>query len=190
MFYTHYKAKPDLYGPLWIYTTLIVILAIAGNFSRGLHQGKDFTYNFTFVPIAAAVVYGIGIGLPFALKLLMRMLGTGFFSGSFIEVRPYASLHNVLIYFLSIGHGHLRVFLLIILNNGLSVRNSSEWPIMGLNRLLSNNIDRLLDGYLLERTEGKPRRQEENPCHRLHLRCLDCVAPNIQALLLQACMMR
>jgi hypothetical protein len=33
-FYAEYKEKPDLYGPLWIYTTLIIMLAIAGNLSR------------------------------------------------------------------------------------------------------------------------------------------------------------
>jgi len=86
MFYVHYKEKPDLYGPFWIYTTLIVILAISGNFSRGLVMGDDFTYNFRFVPVAAVVVYGVGIGLPSALKLMMRFMGAGFFSGSFIEV--------------------------------------------------------------------------------------------------------
>ena len=33
-FHTAFKAKPDLYGPLWIYTTLIIMLAISGNLSR------------------------------------------------------------------------------------------------------------------------------------------------------------
>jgi hypothetical protein len=66
---------------------LIAILAISGNFSRALQMDpKDFTYNFKFIPVAATVIYGIGIGLPFALKLIMRLLGSGFFSGSFIEV--------------------------------------------------------------------------------------------------------
>jgi len=87
MFYTHYKQKPDLYGPFWIYTTLIAILAISGNFSRALQMGtQDFTYNFRFIPIAATIIYGIGIGLPFTLKLLMRLMGSEFFSGSFIEI--------------------------------------------------------------------------------------------------------
>lgn len=118
MFYVHYKAKPDLYGPLWIYTTLIVILAISGNFSRGLAMGDEFTYNFKFVPIAAAVVYGIGIGLPFALKLLMRMLGSGFFSSSFIEVSKILNFYWVLTPLnLSIGYRHLWIFILIVHNN-------------------------------------------------------------------------
>jgi protein YIPF1/2 len=35
-FFNIYKEKPDLYGPLWILTTLIIVLSIAGNFSRYL----------------------------------------------------------------------------------------------------------------------------------------------------------
>ena len=35
-FHQLYKDKPDLYGPFWIYTTLIIMLAIAGNLSRYL----------------------------------------------------------------------------------------------------------------------------------------------------------
>lgn len=58
---------------------------------------KDFTYNFKFIPIAATIIYGIGIGLPFALKLLMRLMGSGFFSGSFIEVSN--CLNNTFIYY-------------------------------------------------------------------------------------------
>ena len=87
-FFTLYKEKPDLYGPFWIYTTLIVILAIAGNFHRALllPAGEKFKYNFNYVPIAATVIYGIGFGLPFALKIIMKFMGAGFFASSFIEV--------------------------------------------------------------------------------------------------------
>jgi len=46
-----------------------------------------FAYKFDFVPIAATVVYAVGLGLPFALKVMMKFLGANFFNGSFIEVR-------------------------------------------------------------------------------------------------------
>lgn len=82
-----YKEKPDLYGPFWIYTTLVIILSIAGNFSRYLQSGPEgFTYDFNYIPIAAAVIFSVGFGLPLALKLLMRFMGANFFSGTFIEV--------------------------------------------------------------------------------------------------------
>lgn len=42
-FHVQYKGNPDLYGPFWIYTTLIIILAIAGNLSRYIQMGSaDF----------------------------------------------------------------------------------------------------------------------------------------------------
>ena len=82
-----YKQKPDLYGPFWIYTTLIIVLAIAGNLARYWQMKSKFTYNYEFVPIAATVIYSIGIGLPLLMKLMMRLLGSQFFNGTFIEVR-------------------------------------------------------------------------------------------------------
>jgi hypothetical protein len=47
---------------------------------------KDFSYNYDFVPIAASVIYSIGLGLPLLMKVLMRFLGSQFFNGTFIEV--------------------------------------------------------------------------------------------------------
>jgi len=89
-FHTLYRGKPDLYGPFWIYTTLIIVLSISGNFSRYLQtttsDSQKFTYNFNYIPIAATVIFSIGLGLPFGLKLLMRVLGSNFFSGTFIEI--------------------------------------------------------------------------------------------------------
>lgn len=86
-FITIYKDKPDLYGPFWIYTTLIIMIAISGNLSRYLEMGDDkFTYNFNYIPIAATIIYSLAVGLPFLLKLMMRFMGQNFFSGTFIEV--------------------------------------------------------------------------------------------------------
>jgi len=34
------EAKPDLYGPFWIYTTLVVIVAVAGNLSAYINVNK------------------------------------------------------------------------------------------------------------------------------------------------------
>jgi hypothetical protein len=94
IFFKYYKEKPDLYGPFWIYTTLIVILAIMGNLSRYIDTTMNqvgpptekFKYNFNYVPVAATVIYSIGFGLPLALKLIMKFMGTGFFSSSYLEV--------------------------------------------------------------------------------------------------------
>lgn len=82
-----YKQKPDLYGPFWIYTTLIIIIAISGNISRYMEMGdENFSYEYNYIPVAATIIYSLGLGLPFILKLLMRFMGSNFFSGTYIEV--------------------------------------------------------------------------------------------------------
>ncbi|OCK84324.1 Yip1-domain-containing protein [Lepidopterella palustris CBS 459.81] len=45
------EGNPDLYGPFWIATTVIVILFLTGTISQYLaHQGKDhFAYDFTLL---------------------------------------------------------------------------------------------------------------------------------------------
>ena len=68
---------------------MIIILAIAGNLSRFFQMKENFSYNYEFIPVAATVIYGIGLGLPLGLKLLMRVLGTNFFNGTFIEVSSH-----------------------------------------------------------------------------------------------------
>lgn len=52
------EKKPDLYGPFWIYATLVFMVAVAGNISNYIaHPDKAvFKYNFSFVPISATYV--------------------------------------------------------------------------------------------------------------------------------------
>lgn len=89
-----YKEKPDLYGPFWIYTTLIIMIAISGNLSRYFEMKENFTYNYNFIPVAATVIYAMALGLPFALKLLMRFMGSNFFNGTMIEVsKTISTIH-------------------------------------------------------------------------------------------------
>ena len=47
---------------------------------------ETFTYNYNYIPIAATVLYSLALGLPLGLKLLMRVLGTQFFNGTFIDL--------------------------------------------------------------------------------------------------------
>lgn len=76
-FYQEYSLKPDLYGPFWILWTLVVILTISGNFARYLEMDdpEQFTYTFKIIPISAAVLFGIGIGLPLAIKTVVQCFG-------------------------------------------------------------------------------------------------------------------
>ena len=82
-FHPLYHAKPDLYGPFWILTSLIASLFIAGNISRYIRQGKDkFEYNFTVIPIAAGVLYGVGLGLPLLISSLLKWFGSNIRKGT------------------------------------------------------------------------------------------------------------
>ena len=53
--------------------TLVVILTIAGNFARYLEMEDpdQFTYTFHIIPISATVLFGIGIGLPVAIRTVV-----------------------------------------------------------------------------------------------------------------------
>ena len=54
-----------------------MILAISGNLSRYLEEPnpEKFTYTFHIVPISISVLFGIGIGLPVAIKFVTSCLG-------------------------------------------------------------------------------------------------------------------
>lgn len=66
--------NPDLYGPFWIATTVVVILFLTGTISQYLAStGKShFAYDFTLLSGAAGLIYGytfvIPVGLWGALK--------------------------------------------------------------------------------------------------------------------------
>lgn len=79
-FFENYNNRPDLYGPFWILTTLVAALFIAGNISRYItwpSKQTPFSYSFKTVPVATSVIYGVGIGLPLLIKLILNLYGTG-----------------------------------------------------------------------------------------------------------------
>ena len=75
------EKNPDLYGPFWIYTTLILTIASCGSLTRffkGTKINDKDNKNFfqTFIPVAAAIIYIIGFGLPILLTFLMKAFGS------------------------------------------------------------------------------------------------------------------
>jgi len=79
-FFETLQGRPDLYGPFWIYTTLIFALAASANFSNfiiaSFDEGKTFQSKFNFVPTATAVIYGFGIAVPLIFTFLLRLFGS------------------------------------------------------------------------------------------------------------------
>lgn len=70
------KERPDLYGPIWIYTSLIIIISATGSLTRTLQGNNNKNFFQEFVPIAGVVIYGIGFGLPILITFLMKIFGS------------------------------------------------------------------------------------------------------------------
>jgi hypothetical protein len=70
--------NPDLYGPFWIATTVIVILFLTGTISQYLAQsGKGhFVYDFTLLSGAAGLVYGYTFFIPVGLWAVLKWFGS------------------------------------------------------------------------------------------------------------------
>ena len=71
-FITIAEEKPDLYGPFWIYTTLIYVIAAGGALSYYFTNSAN-NYFQMFVPVAGSILYSFGFGFPFALWLCMKI---------------------------------------------------------------------------------------------------------------------
>jgi hypothetical protein len=52
------EKTPDLYGPFWIYSTLVFLVAVAGNLSGYMNStaSSNFKYDFNMVPLSAFYV--------------------------------------------------------------------------------------------------------------------------------------
>ena len=69
------KNNPDLYGPIWIYTSLIILLSATGSLTRTIqgHNNKNFFQEF--IPIAGSTIYMVGFGLPILITILIKVFG-------------------------------------------------------------------------------------------------------------------
>jgi len=76
-FVQYTSTNPDFYGPFWIATTLIFMLAITGNlasyFTSDLPSGEWY-YNFDKVTWGALTIYGYTIVIPFAMWVVFKWM--------------------------------------------------------------------------------------------------------------------
>jgi hypothetical protein len=72
-------AQPDLYGPFWICTTLVFVLAITGNLVDYFSSdaGLVWTYDFEKVSLAATVFYFSVVVFPIGVWFALRRLNAG-----------------------------------------------------------------------------------------------------------------
>lgn len=80
-FYRKIDANPDMYGPLWIATTLVFMLSALGNCATYLmlkrsdpHTAWNFDVNY--VNWAACVIYGYALAVPAAFYFMLQYLGS------------------------------------------------------------------------------------------------------------------
>ncbi|GAW18649.1 hypothetical protein ANO14919_081300 [Xylariales sp. No.14919] len=72
------EGNPDLYGPFWIATTVILILFLGGTISQYLaNKGAGpFAYDFELLSGAAGLIYGYTLVIPVLLYGALRYFGS------------------------------------------------------------------------------------------------------------------
>ena len=73
-FYEEALNNPDLYGPFWIYTTLIFAIASGGSLSKYFQNSNDNFFQ-KFIPSASLIIYIMGFGFPLLLFASMKFFG-------------------------------------------------------------------------------------------------------------------
>jgi hypothetical protein len=108
------EGNPDLYGPVWIATTVVVILFLTGTINQYLaHQGKEhFAYDFKLLSGAAGLVYGYTALVPVGLWGVLKWYGSE--SANLLEC---ACLY---------GYANL-VWIVVALVSWSPISSESEW---------------------------------------------------------------
>lgn len=75
-FYQSIEINADLYGPFWIFTTIIFLIALIGSFTNYMNSEdkEKFVYNYNHVPHAVFIIYGFGFGAPFVLWIISKFI--------------------------------------------------------------------------------------------------------------------
>ena len=62
-----------MYGPFWIYTTMIFLLGFAENMHNyWILDDENFEYDFKSITKAITIVYTVGFGVPLVLSFIMK----------------------------------------------------------------------------------------------------------------------
>lgn len=80
-FHRKIDANPDMYGPVWITTTLVFMLAAFGNCATYLINQRNelnmaWNFDVTYVNWAASIIYCYTVAVPAAFYFLLQYLGT------------------------------------------------------------------------------------------------------------------
>ncbi|GER34894.1 integral membrane Yip1 family protein [Striga asiatica] len=80
-FVSKIDANPDLYGLVWISTTLVFVIASLGNCATYLMQrksngGSSWTFDVNYVNVAAGSIYGYALLVPMGYYFLIQYMGS------------------------------------------------------------------------------------------------------------------
>ncbi|KAK3001838.1 hypothetical protein RJ639_020905 [Escallonia herrerae] len=80
-FFSKIDANPDLYGPVWISTTLIFVVASLGNCATYMMRKRSdsstsWSFDVSYLSVAAGAVYGYALIVPLAFYFLLQYLGS------------------------------------------------------------------------------------------------------------------
>mmetsp|Transcript_14967 Transcript_14967/g.22420 ORF Transcript_14967/g.22420 Transcript_14967/m.22420 type:complete len:322 (+) Transcript_14967:117-1082(+) len=69
--------RPDLYGPVWVFMTLVLFLAATSNTSKYLHTDaiEEFEYDISHLVHAFTVLLFYTFGLPFLIYMMLQCVG-------------------------------------------------------------------------------------------------------------------
>ncbi|KAL8462845.1 hypothetical protein ACS0TY_032927 [Phlomoides rotata] len=80
-FVSNIDANPDLYGLVWISTTLVFVIASLGNCATYLmnkrsDQSTSWVFDVNYVHVAAGSIYGYALIVPLGYYFLLQYLGS------------------------------------------------------------------------------------------------------------------
>ncbi|KAJ1400973.1 Yip1 domain [Sesbania bispinosa] len=80
-FFSKIDANPDLYGLIWISTTLVFVLASLGNLATFLMQkhadnSTSWSFDVSYMNMAACSIYGYAIVVPLAYYFFLQYMGS------------------------------------------------------------------------------------------------------------------
>ncbi|XP_057475548.1 uncharacterized protein LOC130763625 isoform X1 [Actinidia eriantha] len=81
-FFSKIEANPDLYGLIWIATTLVFVIASLGNCATYLMEKRSGTsstswsFDVSYLNLAASAIYGYAVVVPLGFYFLLQYLGS------------------------------------------------------------------------------------------------------------------
>lgn len=91
--------KIDMYGPVWIYATMVLSLAVSQNIYSYLTRPAHtkFVYTISYVPTAFAIVYVFGFLVPVLFNIIIRAFGGMISYAQIITIYGYSQAINIIV---------------------------------------------------------------------------------------------